>query len=415
MHGPNLAAMAWRNLWRNRRRTLITVASIALGGCVAVLFTAMQDRSFADFIDTAARLGGGHVTIQHPEYQDTPTVSRSVTGTDTLRQVALSDPRVKRALVRINAQTMVSSADDSTGAFLLAFDPGVEDSETLSLLDGLVAGEAFRSPDDPGVILGSKLAERLRVGLGNKVVYTLTDKRGELVSGMGRVQGLVRVGSPSVDGALLLLPLNTARKILGYAPDEATRLAVFVADPRSSAAVAQSLAGKVGPGAAAFTWEQIRPELSAFIAMKIGGGRFMELLILVLVAAGIFNTLLVSVLERSREFGIMRAIGFARGQLFRLVMWESLWLGLVGLTAGAALTIGPYFYLVQAGVDLSGMMGDGAADVGGVGFDPHIRVGIFPENLAAIAVNILGATLLTGLYPARRAGQLEPVEAIRLG
>jgi ABC-type lipoprotein release transport system permease subunit len=120
------------------------------------------------------------------------------------------------------------------------------------------------------------------------------------------------------------------------------------------------------------------------------------------------------VLERGREFGIMLAIGFSRAQLFRLVMWESWWLGLLGLGLGAVLAVGPYAYLSQYGLDLSLMTGGGNVEVGGVGFDPRVRVGIYPENLLIIGLVILGATLVTGLYPARRAGKLEPVDAIRL-
>jgi ABC-type lipoprotein release transport system permease subunit len=210
------------------------------------------------------------------------------------------------------------------------------------------------------------------------------------------------------------LPIDTLREVLGYSPEESTRLAVFLADSRQSNGVAERLGEAIGPQAAALGWEEVRPELSSFVAMKVGGARFMEIIIGVLVAAGIFNTLFVSVMERSREFGIMLAIGFSRGQLFRLVMWESLWLGLVGLVAGAALTLGPYYYLAGTGLDMSAMVGGAQTEVAGIGFDPLMRVGIYPENAVLIAVVILLATLATGLYPARRAGRLQPVESIKL-
>jgi ABC-type lipoprotein release transport system permease subunit len=272
----------------------------------------------------------------------------------------------------------------------------------------------FETAQDEGVVLGSKLAERLQLRLGDRVVYTLTDRSGELVSGMGRLSGTVSSGTPSVDGSLLLLPIDTVRKLLGYAPREATLVAVFLDDSRKSAWAAERLNAALRGKSAALTWDEVRPELSAFIAMKVGGARFMELVILVLVAAGIFNTLLVSVMERSREFGIMMAIGFTRGQLFRLVMWESLWLGLLGLVLGAVLTVGPYLRLASKGLDMTAMVGKDGTEVAGVGFDPHISVGIFPENLVAICLILLFATLLTGVYPARRAGKLEPVAAIKL-
>lgn len=319
MNRPHLASMAWRNLWRNRRRTLLTLISIAFGGFLAVIFTGMQDRSFADFIDTAARLGGGHVTLQHPEYLDTPTLTRTVPDAERLRVIALQDADVRRAVARITGPIMLATAKDGYGAFFIAFDPSTEDERTLPFAKGLIAGEMFASARDPRIVLGARLARNLGLEVGSKVVYTLTDKHGGIVSGMARLGGIVSTGAPSLDGGLCLLPLDTVRDVLGYDPHESTQVALFLSDSRASAAVARRLGATLGPQTAALTWEETQPQLAGFIALKIGGGRVMELIIMILVAAGIFNTLFVSVLERLREFGIMMAIGFSPGQLFRQI------------------------------------------------------------------------------------------------
>ena len=138
------------------------------------------------------------------------------------------------------------------------------------------------------------------------------------------------------------------------------------------------------------------------------------LALLLLVAAGIFNTLFVSVMERIREFGILMAIGFTPRQLFALVMWESTWLGVLGLGLGALMTVGPYTYLVRHGLDYSAMLGEDGMEVAGAVFPSVLRVGIFPENLAIIVVVVLLATLAAGLYPAWRAGRVVPVDSIKL-
>ena len=158
------------------------------------------------------------------------------------------------------------------------------------------------------------------------------DKQGEIVSACGALGCCQYRRTQSGCGCCVLLPINTVREALGYASDESTAVAVFLSDARQSPAVAQRLNNTLGSGGrdasrVALAWDEIRPELSTFIAMKVGGARFMELIIAILVAAGIFNTLFVSVMERTREFGIMLAIGYSPGQLFGLVMWESLWLG----------------------------------------------------------------------------------------
>ena len=443
IRGNSLAVMAWRNLWRNKRRTLLTLSSIVFGIFLAVLFTAMQDQNWADTIDVAARLSGGHVTLQHPDYLDAPKLTQTISDTDRLAELASSTMYVTRVAERIVGQTMLSTAGDSFGAGFVAIDPAQDDEATLSVLEGLVEGEMFETSRDPGIILGGRLAENLSVGMGKRVVYTLTDVNGDIVAGLGRVSGIIRTGSPSVDAGLCLLPIDSVRDLLGYAPDEAIQVAVFIDDQRRSDLVAEHLQGQLDaevgsqfvaqldtqtagqtagqpdpqpvPAVAALPWHRMQPELSAFIAMKVGSTRFMEVFIAILVAAGIFNTLFVSVMERLREFGIMNAIGFSPGRIFSLVMLESLWLAVVGLVASVAVTAGPYLYLSSTGIDFSAVVGDDVnMELAGVAMSTTLRFGIFPENAAIIAIFAVVAILLSGLYPAWKAGHVEPVETIRL-
>ncbi len=411
-----LPAMAWRNLWRNRRRTVVTLSSIAFGTMLAVLFTGMGDSNFSDMIDLAARMGGGHVSIQHPEQLEIPTFSRTVEGASGLAERALEDRQVERAVLRIAGNVMVSSAEQSQGAGFIAFDPDEEDSTTLSVLEALSSGRLFASRGDRGIVLGTGLAEKLGVGLGKKVVYTLTDKQGEIVQAAARVVGLLRTGAPSVDSSLCLLPLERVQALLGYGEDEVLQVALFLRDQRAAEASAKRLSPRVGPEAVALPWFAVQPELSAFIAMKVAGARVMEVIIMLLVAAGIFNTLFVSVMERMREFGIMVAVGFSPGQLFRLVMWESLWLALVGLLGGAVLTALPYWYLSEVGLDLRAIteIDLASGEVAGVAVMPVMHVDIYPDHLAAIVCAALLATLAAGLIPAWSAGRVAPVESIRI-
>ena len=414
MRGPQLSRIAWRNLWRNKRRTALTLVAIAFGGGLAVLVTAMTDRSFADFIDTAARLGGGHVTLQDPAYLDAPTFAHGLHAADRAVAVAARDRAVGRVVPRVTGYAMAATAWASQGVAFIAYDPAREDRSSFSVLDAPIRGSWLTGDDARGTVLGSRLAATLGVDVGDKVVLTTTDARGEIVATLARVRGIMTTGTPSLDAGLCLLPIEAARQLLGYPPGEATLVAVFLKDARVAPAVARRLGRALGPGVAALTWDQVRPDLRAFIAVKIGGSRFMELLVLLLVAAGIFNTLFVAVTERTREFGILLAIGYQPQQIFRLVLWESLWLGLVGIAAGALLTAWPYEYLHRVGLDLSRMTGPGGAEIGGVGFDPVVHVAILPEHLAAIVVIVTLTTVAAGLYPAWRAGRVDPVQTIKL-
>lgn len=410
-----LASMAWRNLWRHGRRTLITLSSIGFGTLLAVLITGIADSMFADMVNLAARMGGGHVTLQNPEYLDRPALGRSVANSTNLRQIALRESGVERAVTRISGQLMLSTAAQNYGAAFIAFDPAAEDDTTLSLLDSVVQGEIFASASANGIILGSRLAENLDAHLGRKVVYTLADRDGQITREAARVTGILHTGSPAIDAGLCLLPIDSFRRTVAYDPDESIQVAVFLKDQRASADVAARLDQNTPRDVAALTWQQSQPDLAAFIAMKIMGMRLMEGVILLLVAAGIFNTLFVSVMERVREFGIMLAVGFSPANLFGLVMLESLWLGLVGLVAGALITAWPYRYLSTTGIDVAALLGDASgAEVAGVAMATTMKVGIYPEHLVIIAAIVLLATLAAGLYPAWQAGRLAPVESIRL-
>lgn len=415
MKKTSLWLMAWRNLGRNRRRTLLTLASIAFGVFLAIFSMAAQDRNWQDMIDLGARMGGGHVTLQHPEYLDTPSLSRTVTGTDALLAAASGDTDVARAVERLSGQLMVSTARESYGASFIAFDPGAEDVETLSYLEAVSEGEMFAADDRTGMVLGAQLARNLGAELGDRVVYTATDRSGEIVAGLGRVRGILRTGAPSIDVGIVLLPIEAARGVLGFAPDEATQVAIFIADHRRSEALAARLQGRLGDEVAAVPWFEGRPDLYAFIAMKVGGGVIMIGIIALMVAAGIFNTVFVSVMERLREFGIMMAVGFSPAKLFRLVVYESVWLGVIGLVLAAVLTIGPYLYLSRVGIDMGAMLGNSPTEISGVAMATELRFGIYPENAVRIVALAFVAVVLAGIYPAWRAGRVRPVESIRIG
>jgi len=414
--------MAWRNMWRNRRRTLITLCGIVFGVLLAVLFTGLGDSTYSKMIDLAARLTGGHVSLQHVDALERGySPKRSITRAPDRRRLALADPEVSHARVRITGHTMLAAGGNSRGAAFIAFDPADDGPATLSILEALKQGRSFSSSRERGIIVGHKLADHLGVRLGRKVVYTLTDKHGEIVTGLARVRGIVKSGADSVDAGICLLPIDTVREVMGYGADEATQVAVFVKDQRRSDRVATRLGARLARAAreretvpAAVPWFDRQPELAGFISMKVTSTLFFELIIAILVAAGIFNTLFVSVMERIREFGIMMAIGFSPGRLFRLVMWESLWIALVGIVLAALATAWPYHYLNTRGIDMSAMVSKGGAEIAGVGMTPIMYVEIYPGSAAIIVVAAVGATLLSGLYPAWRAGRVAPVESIRL-
>ena len=415
---PLLLSMAARNVLRNRRRTAIVLAGFAFGILFAVIFTAVADDTYGRMVDLAARMGGGHVTIQHEAALEDPAPDHSLRRADALREKVATAPGVTAAAVRIRANAMLATARASEGALLLGIDPSIETPQTLSLLEAVEDGAVFEPSDRRGMVLGDDLAAHLGVSVGKKVVVTVTDRRGEVVGVLGKVRGVFDTGAPSVDESTALATRPMLAKALGYGPDEASFVAVFLEDPRAVdeavERIERTLAGTLPPGAAVLPWYEVQPDLAAYITLDSSGLVVFEALLLLLIAAGVFNTLLVSVLERTREFGIMMAVGTPRSDVFRLVLLESLVLSLLGLAAGAILTAGPYAYLHHVGFDASVFLGSDSFDVTGVAVDPILRANIVPKKLAVIAATVVGATLLAGLYPAYRAARVEPADAIRL-
>lgn len=420
MAGLKLPTMAWRNIWRNRRRTMITLVSIAFGTLLAVLMTGIGDSSYSDMIDHAARLGGGHVIVQESTYADLPSLKKTVRADPQLIEDLRAEPKVRAAVPRVVGGVMLATSRNNVGAMVLGVDPSAEDDTTLGLVDSITEGQMFASPDDEGIILGKTLAENLDVELGKKVVFTVTDKSGEIASGLARVSGIIETGATEVDAGICLLPINPFRELLGYEGDEVTQIAVFLDDHRGSEDLAKQLGAsfgdRFGAGATAIPWFVAQPDLAGFVSMKVNGTIVMELIVTVLIAAGIFNTLFVSVMERMRELGILAAIGFSSRQLFSLILWESLWLGLCGIVAGVLMSAWPYYYLTTTGLDVASMMGDGQgqAQVSGVSMAPVLYVELYPPHALFIALAIVGATMAAGLYPAYKAGRVSPVDAIRI-
>lgn len=410
----NLNKLAWRNLWRRKRRTLITAFSIAFGVLLAVTFTGSGDYYYTLMIDAGASMGMGHITITAPDYNRAPSLKKRLTNVNELRDKALKLNQVTDAMVRISGQAMFSSANKTIGGIFMAIDPAQESENNNLFIRSIIEGKLFANADTRGIIVGVKLARKLKLRIGKKIVYTTTDARGEIVSAIERVTGIFKTGASGVDGAMVLLPINRARKTLGYNTDEASLLALMINDQRKILATQKSLS-KLAPfsNTEILNWQDSQPDLAGMIAMDKSSNIISQLLIALLVAAGILNTMLMSVLERKHEFGVMMAIGMAPHNLFKLVMIESFWLAIVGLIAGIILSTPWYIYMNQIGIDLSAAYGDDM-EFGGVLIDPVMKIRLFKESIFAILIGLFVLALSAGAYPAWRAGRIPPVDSLKM-
>jgi ABC-type lipoprotein release transport system permease subunit len=409
----NLGKMAWLNLRRNKRRTLITGLSIGFGLLLSVTFTGTGDYLYTNMINASAAMGFGHVTVEARGYNQTPSLDKHLSGAERIRERVLKLPEVTGAVVRIMGQAMFASAAKTIGGTFIAIDPAQESPENNLFLRSMVEGSLFHGTNGRGVVIGTKMAEKLNLRIGKKLVYTTTDVHGEIVSELARVSGIFKTGVDEVDGGMVLLPIDRVRAALYYEPGDATMVSVLIRDQRKAEAVRDRIVRMIGtPEREVLTWRQTQSDVAGLITLDRSANHLSQVLVGLLIAAGILNTLMMSVLQRTREFGVMMAVGMSPGRLFRLILVESLWLALIGLLMGFLITTPWYVYMAKVGIDLRGVIGQDYS-ASGILIDPLIKIRLFKESLAAILAGVFTLTLLSGLYPAYRTVRTPPVESLK--
>jgi len=410
----DLNRLAWRNLWRRKRRTLITAFSIAFGVMLAITFTGAGDHYYTRMIDAGASMGMGHITIAPIDHNRAPSLKKRLSNVQKLREEALAHPEVIDAMVRISGQAMFASAHKSIGGMFMAIDPMQETENNNLFMRSIIEGSLFENANSPGIVVGVKLAKKLHLRIGKKVVYTTTDAHGEIVSAIERVTGIFKTGVSEVDSAMVLLPISRVQEVLEYRVDEATLVALILDDQRRTSDTRDMLAKlPVYANAEVLSWQESQPDLAGMIAMDKSTNYSSQFLIALLVAVGILNTMLMSVLERKHEFGVMMAVGMRPYNLFRLVMIESFWLAVVGLIVGIIISTPWYIYMSEVGIDLSAAYGDDM-DFGGVLIDPIMKIRLFKESVISILFGLFALALASGAYPAWRAGRVPPVDSLKI-
>lgn len=405
--------MAWRNLWRRRRRTWITAFTIGFGLMFSVTIIAISDYSHTNMITTSATMGFGNLTLEPTGYNETPTPDKRLRDAEAAREHIQGLPGVTSAIVRITGQAMFASAAKSVGGTFIGIDPAQESPGRNIFLRSMAEGSVFKGPGGPGAVVGAKMAEHLNLRIGKKLIFTSTDIHDGIVSEIVRVTGIFRTGVSEVDGYVVLLPIDTVRATLHYGPQEASIVSIFIDDYRKAGPMRATIAAAVGnPDRSVLTWDETQPDMAGLVNLDRRMHFLLQFLVALLIAAGILNTILMGVMERTREFGIMMAVGLSPGALFRLVLVESFWIGLVGIFAGIVITTPWFLYMSRTGIDIRGLI-EGGYSAGGVVMEPIIKFRLYTESVIAILLEIFALSLIAGLYPAFKAGRIPPVESLK--
>ena len=401
-----LLRLAWRNAWRNPRRTGVVVAAVSIGIGGALLTMALNYGMIFQMVETAIATDLGHIQIHALGFDANPELSvRLPAGgrAEVARLEALDG--VSAVARRVRGEGLVSSPRASAGVRVVGIEPDRE--ARITRIAGAVSAGRYLDGEARRALIGFELARRLEVGVGDKVVLSVQDLSGELTGEALRIGGLFDTPSQGLDESTLYLRLSEGQALFGLG--DAVSEIVAVAEQRSRVPLLRDrLASELGKGAEVRSWDELQPALVYMIDVFDQTSWLVYAAVFVAMAFGIANVLLMTVYERTREIGILRAIGFGRGRLVASLLMEALVVTTIGLALGFAVAIGAVAWLAD-GLDLSyfarglGKFGVGSRIV------PVLRTSDFTIPVAVAFVT----ALLAAAWPAWRAARLRPAEAVR--
>jgi len=415
-----IAPLALRNLRRHLRRTVLTALAMILGGGLLIFSLSLGDGVHEDWIDSAVRMGTGHVTLEHPDFQRSRKLRDRLSPEErAVAAAALAEPavaaHVRASAMRLSIDGLASSPSGARPAQIAGVDP--ESEAAFNIVDEkAVEGRYLEPTDRLAAYVGAGLARSLELRLGSRMVVTAQDAHGEIAGQLVRVVGIFRTGVPEVDESLVHIPLKTAQSWLGTGPG-VTEVAVLLDGSRTVPWVSRELARTLrarpnGAGIRVLGWREAMPILDAAVKIDDFGNYMFQGILFTIIALGIVNTVLMSVLHRHREFGVLQALGLTPRQTGGLVLTEGLLLTVVSGIVGIALGLFVTWYFFGNGLDITGAW-DEEWSFSGVVMDPVIVPIFRTARMVQSLVFMLLIGTVASLYPAFRATRIDVTEAMK--
>lgn len=402
-----LFTIAWKNIWRNKVRSLVVILSVMLGLWAGAFILAYAFGMINQRLDDAIGSEISHLQIHHPEFKKDNDPRFYIQDSDGILQKLGSDPGIVGVSGRVLVNGMVASATTSTGGRFIGIDP-VREDELTGLSNNIADGEFFSARDKNKVIIGQKLADKLKVRVRSKIVLTFQDTEGTIVAGAFRVKGIFRSYNSSLELSNLYVNDHDLSRLLN-AEGIVHEVAVLLADPENVEPFVAELAAE-HPAALVESWRKLSPELRLMIDSLDQYMIIFFVIILLALSFGIINTMLMAVMERVREIGVLMAIGMNKRKLFGMIAFETILMVMIAAPLGLLLSYLTIQYLGTYGLDLSGIYQEGYAAYG-------FKSLTYPELEPIYYFRIMGLVMLTAvlasIYPAMTALRLNPVNAIR--
>jgi len=403
-----LIKVAWRNIWRSKTRSFVVTVAVALGlwaGLfVAAFMYGVSEQRLISVIDSQT----SHVQIHYPGFTENYDIQLSMNDADAILETIRQDPNTKGVSGRLISTGMIASATTGSGVFIKGLIPEDESSVT-SINNKIIDGAYFEGVKRNPIVIGKKLADKLGVKIRSKVVISTQDKMGNITSGAFRIAGIFLTNSSRYDEANVFAKYEDLSSFLGT-ENEVHEIAVLLNNEATVDAFALNLISQLDTNKHHVeTWKELLPELYYLNELMDEYLKIFMSIILLAMAFGIINTMLMAVLERVKELGMLMAVGMNKSKVFTMIVIETIFLTFSGTPAGILLGILSTRYLNKTGVDLS-IFSKGLAnfELDAVLY-PSLNNSFYPELIILVMVT----AILSSIYPAYKAISLKPAEAIR--
>lgn len=399
--------IAWRNVWRNKSRSVVIMLSVAVGLLAGIGVLALYKGMMYGRVRTVIDSEVAHLQLHDTSFKLDYDPSFVITGSAVALTQVRALPGVKIAAPRSIVQGMIVTTTGSAGVQVNGVQPDAEYAISR-LKKKIITGTGFRDSRKNEILIGKKLSEKMKLKSGSKIVLTFTDTADNIVSSAFRVAGIYQSGNAPLDEVQVYIHIATLNDLL-LTGDQFHEIAVLLQNDEALPQVQQRLK-QLFPSLLVESWKDISPETEFMVRTVDDYSYIIMVIIFIALAFGILNTMLMSVLERTREIGMMVALGTSRLRIFLLVFLETAFLTLAGSPIGLVLAYVIITYFNRNGLDLSGM---GKDMMESFGFSTMIYPAFPWEKLAGVVTMVVITAILSCLLPAVKAVRLQPVEALR--
>jgi len=402
----NTLTMAWRNLWRNKRRTLITIASVFFGVLLSAYMTSMQVGSYAQYIATVVNSYSGYLQIQQRDYWDEKIINNSFENDSALMAIIHQQKLVTRVTPRFETFALASSRDMTRGVMVMGIDAEREDAITR-LRTKIKCGRYLQDADS-GVVIGSGLARFLKLNIDDTLVLIGQGYHGVSAAGQYQVRGILKHPSYELDKMVVYMDINRCCELFS-AEGRLTSLVLMAGTPEQANEVKQLLLPTLSQDLTIIDWCQMNDMLLRQIESDRQQDYIFKGVLYLIIGFGILSTMMMMMAERRREFGVMMAIGTSKRRLMAIVVLETIFIGLIGVAAGIVASIPAIGYFIYHPIQFTG---EAARMFEELGFEPVMYFSMAPSIFVTQAVTVLIMTLLIGIYPVVHLGRMQVMKAL---